>query len=509
MRVKTYFKAIALTTLLFSTKAQAQTEPQYLIFQLFTYGPNPQGLTQPFDSADVAFQIDSILSVVDGNRGDGVTKQLGFAVGPLSLDHTDTELRTTIRKSFQIAEAKNVAVCFHIDDAMFWINRQDLWSDTNNVEWSDWNRTIIPNRFVGWAPITLAPQMCYNSPTLLQEIQRITANVIGVEIKNGIDTLISHNKEQLFAGVIYGWETTLSDYRYVAPNDSNANSLGIPRVLMGYNALSNLGYSESPANIDSTLERVVHDWAAFGTMNLQQAGIDSNRIYTHFAFPTIPSSMLPWIFDTLSNHLGFQANIFGICQHALPKTAFNNHSRAGFSTYPVGFLESGVDGMLKQILDELPNHGNPHWASCEGTNSNSEISWGQYLSDMFNNGASLVNIFGWQDTPGSPYGIATHSPDAICAYKDFLIGSCTTNVESYDIDDYFEMYPNPATSTLNISFPENMKQQLQIFNSMGMLLKEISVTQQTQIDISDLPKGLYFVHLKNNSLAPTLNFIKQ
>jgi hypothetical protein len=45
-------------------------------------------------------------------------------------------------------------------------------------------------------------------------------------------------------------------------------------------------------------------------------------------------------------------------------------------------------------------------------------------------------------------------------------------------------------------------------NTMGVLLKEISVTQQTQIDISDFPTGLYFVHLKNN-LQHTQKFIKQ
>jgi hypothetical protein len=100
-----------------------------------------------------------------------------------------------------------------------------------------------------------------------------------------------------------------------------------------------------------------------------------------------------------------------------------------------------------------------------------------------------------------PYSTSFKSPRASCNPTVSVVENEPNN---YDI----KIFPNPATSTLNISFPENMKQQIQIFNSMGMLLKEISVTQQTQIDISDLPKGLYFVHLKNNS-AQAEKFIKQ
>lgn len=59
-------------------------------------------------------------------------------------------------------------------------------------------------------------------------------------------------------------------------------------------------------------------------------------------------------------------------------------------------------------------------------------------------------------------------------------------------------YPNPATEKLNISLAENEESQLQIFNSMGMLVKEISITQTSQINISDLSNGLYFMYLTSD-----------
>lgn len=73
----------------------------------------------------------------------------------------------------------------------------------------------------------------------------------------------------------------------------------------------------------------------------------------------------------------------------------------------------------------------------------------------------------------------------------------------------FFIHPNPATETLTIKFTDyNRKEQVQIFNSIGVLIKEIEITQTIQVNIADLPKGLYFIHLKNQ-LQPSLKFIKQ
>lgn len=125
--------------------------------------------------------------------------------------------------------------------------------------------------------------------------------------------------------------------------------------------------------------------------------------------------------DQLSINLGFTVNMLGFTRTA-PRTAFNEHSRAGFSTYPIGFKENGVDGQLAKILQELPNYSDPHWASVEGTNvqvgtSTSEVSWNDYLFGLFNNGASLVNIFAWSDP--TAYGMATRRAEALEAYKKF------------------------------------------------------------------------------------------
>jgi hypothetical protein len=401
------------------------TKTQYLIFQLFTYGPNPMGSTQPWSSDAVRSQINDILVAVGETANADHSKQVGFAIGPISLDHTDEYISTAISESFNIALEKNVAVEIHIDESMFWMQRSDLWNNVNNVEWSDWNQTIIPHRYVGWIPITLAPQMCYNSLGIRQEVGRIAKDVIGVELKKGIDLLKANGKEHLFAGVVVGWETHLADYRYIHPLDSAANSLAIPHVQMGYNALTNLGYSSNnqPPNIDSILERVVHDYAELWAQKINEAGVPSNRIYTHIAFVVYENEQDA--VNQLTSIFGFPANLLEII-HTTPSTAYNNYSRPGYSTYPVNFKVNNQDGLLSKILTEQAKHGNHYWASSEGANvilgsTTSQLTWEEYLSGMYKNGASLVNIFGFHDY-SSPYGAATRSTEAIVAYKKFLNG---------------------------------------------------------------------------------------
>lgn len=61
-----------------------------------------------------------------------------------------------------------------------------------------------------------------------------------------------------------------------------------------------------------------------------------------------------------------------------------------------------------------------------------------------------------------------------------------------------QITPNPATSQLIIKFAsENIKEQILMYNSSGVLIREIEGLATTEIDIKTLPNGLYFIRLKN------------
>ncbi len=375
---------------------------QYLVFQIFTFAPHPRGKVSPFNTTEVGQLVDDVIAAVGGLRGNATTRQLGFAVGPLTLDHSDAALRTTIRQSFRIALEKNVAVVFHIDDSMFWINQKELWQDPQNVEWSNWQGTAYKERIIGFSKVRLAPPMCYTSPAVRRHVGRMARDVIGQAITAELDILQRQNKAHLFGGVIAGWETRLEDDRQ-------------PRQTTGYCALSHRGFSAShpPEDIDAELEKIVHDWARFWSKNLYDAGVPRHRIYTHFP---------------ITKHK----------VHAKPWEAFNEYSRPGFTL-------SAARQNFEVIYRAVATHGPVPWANVEATNvkrrhfsighaTRSAIPWEAYLGGSFQHGAALVNIFGWQDRRGV-YGRTTRSDEAIAAYKKFLRGETLADLRDVSTDE--------------------------------------------------------------------------
>ena len=65
----------------------------------------------------------------------------------------------------------------------------------------------------------------------------------------------------------------------------------------------------------------------------------------------------------------------------------------------------------------------------------------------------------------------------------------------------FSIYPNPADQILNILFKDNKNanQQIEIYDSMGRLSKELTLSESTQINISNLRSGLYFIYFKGKN----------
>jgi hypothetical protein len=95
--------------------------------------------------------------------------------------------------------------------------------------------------------------------------------------------------------------------------------------------------------------------------------------------------------------------------------------------------------------------------------------------------------------PGYPQNL---SPAAVTF--NGVNSNCITGINEPGRAGSFQISPNAANGILNISFSgtQNPKKQIQIFNSIGKLLKEINFTQTTQISIAGLPNGLFFVKKK-------------
>jgi hypothetical protein len=86
----------------------------------------------------------------------------------------------------------------------------------------------------------------------------------------------------------------------------------------------------------------------------------------------------------------------------------------------------------------------------------------------------------------------------------------TSSNPELDQADGMTIYPNPASEFLIVEQygVSGKQQQVQIFNSTGLLVKVVELTGTSQVDISGLPNGLYFIQLKDRSLKAR-KFIKQ
>jgi hypothetical protein len=84
------------------------------------------------------------------------------------------------------------------------------------------------------------------------------------------------------------------------------------------------------------------------------------------------------------------------------------------------------------------------------------------------------------------------------------------NENNFVESEYFRVYPNPATEELTLEFFKNhiYSGQIKIFNSIGELFREISIASSIEINITDLPNGLYFIQLDSYP-QQTIKFIKQ
>ena len=356
----------------------------------------------------VAALVHNLVTTIGVTRGPGV--RLAFTLGPISFDHTDAEARQFIADGFAIALAENIAVGFHLDDAMYWSNRSDLYSDPANVEWTDYAGTPSTALYVNWAHPPA--RMCYNAPRIQAEVTRRARDVIGAEIVAQWAILKAKGKEDLFAGVIAGWE-------------SHMGQEAATQSRLGFHALANRGFSANhpPANLNTEIASIVAEHLGRWTAGLTQAGVDPAHIYTHVNFLT----KADFATYTVPPDVTYELMVNSLPSTQQPSVAFTANSRPGFSTYP-------VLGTFDQIQEERALHSQIAWASSEGTNlippgpvGNTGMTMETYLARCYNNGAMLVNVYGWgiggpAEKDSNPYRVVVEGADSIATYRKFLRG---------------------------------------------------------------------------------------
>jgi hypothetical protein len=94
---------------------------------------------------------------------------------------------------------------------------------------------------------------------------------------------------------------------------------------------------------------------------------------------------------------------------------------------------------------------------------------------------------------------------------DYLENSVFLGVNNFDIQNEVTIYPNPASSVLNI---DNRSSEaisaIAVYNLSGSLVDEVKSTSSLQsISVAALQSGIYFIKIQMNSKVINYKFIKK
>ncbi len=73
-------------------------------------------------------------------------------------------------------------------------------------------------------------------------------------------------------------------------------------------------------------------------------------------------------------------------------------------------------------------------------------------------------------------------------------------------NDYFNVYPNPATSILTL---ENLSSaNIRILDNFGKVVLSITNSQTPEISVASFANGMYFVEVEQEGVVRTARFVK-
>ena len=158
------------------------------------------------------------------------------------------------------------------------------------------------------------------------------------------------------------------------------------------------------------------------------------------------------------------------------------------------------------FIVKFNHNGNVIWArSAGGSSSDKGVS-------VALNNSGVVYLAGWFKSPTLTFADTTLTSTVEGSYfltkiKDSVL-VLTGIAEPVNIKSEINIYPNPGKDHIIVE-PAPMG-ILSLFNITGQeLLKEKITTEKTQINISDLPSGIYFVKVQTKDEITVKKVIKE
>ncbi|MFN8368800.1 MAG: T9SS type A sorting domain-containing protein [Candidatus Kapaibacterium sp.] len=342
------------------------------------------------------------------------------------------------------------------------------------------------------------------------------ANTIGynIEIKHQLDGVRNE-----FAGTAVNGKTIIRHNVFTKDTSSSTGGSARPNLLVGGFPLKGWGAQDSYEICGNFFYNNPVEALFQGTGNIM---LYQNIFVNHFntsgfraVYITPQNGVSPQNVQVFHNTV-WTANSSGGIRLYNPNTSFKQYCYANVvcSASPI----TNFTDTLNNITDSYSNAGNYFLSATADINTlnlypqNGKLKGSVTQSTVFQNNSNWNKDFNGDVSDWTYRGAYS----GCCVNNGWKLQldtmpthSTTTTMVEQPIHNYeYMISPNPATEYVYISVPQNQTTNIKIMNTLGMLIREITVTHPVQVNVSAFASGMYVVIL-NNSLHQTQLFIKQ
>jgi hypothetical protein len=160
------------------------------------------------------------------------------------------------------------------------------------------------------------------------------------------------------------------------------------------------------------------------------------------------------------------------------------------------------------MLISIPSYPqSPNWLWAKGAGGTSA----DYGNSVAVDASGDAFVTGWFGSPAITFGSNTLTS---AGNNDIFLAKLeagAVNVNDLNYDGSILVYPNPASNKITIKVADkNAGSIISIADMEGQQLLQQELTgQTTSIDISNIPKGMYFIKVSGNKDLQIRKFIKE
>lgn len=272
-----------------------------------------------------------------------------------------------------------------------------------------------------------------------------------------------------------------------------SDSLGVyvTNTSLGYQTFDNLSYDHDYSDLDgltTIAARGSNIGFEKGLINVTSAGNEGNGFGKVGTPADAPGSFTIGAVDANENYVSFSSrgpNFAGVIkpdvmaqgQDAAVVSQFGNITTSNGTSFSSPIMAGAVASL---------------WSAVPDLTNDVVMQAIRESADRFNN-------------PTDEYGYGV--PDFGAALDALLL----IGIEEQMLENNFALYPNPVTTTINISFPKNAEQaEFALYNVLGERILQTNISNmKNSVDVSGLSSGMYIASITSNSKTTSYKIIKK